>query len=93
MKSLVRRECVDAKAGIKVWLFGSALKLVNPNDIDLLIVFRPGVLDRQCAIELRKRLANVIRNEIGLNADIILLTDREAVSTRFPNYSGKLRLL
>lgn len=68
----------------QVFLFGSALRDPDPNDVDLLVVYDPGELPPAEAAGLRGVLVHACA-EAGIHpVDVVLLTGDEARDTEFP---------
>jgi predicted nucleotidyltransferase len=70
------------RVGLKqVYLFGSALRTDDPADLDLLLVYDPGVIAPRDA----HRLGALVRAALGttLPVETVLLTKAEAATSRF----------
>jgi predicted nucleotidyltransferase len=83
----------SAPAGLdELYLFGSALRSEQPGDIDLLLVYD----EAQAAPKEAWRLAAYVRQVLGPLAippvEIVLLTRREAASSRFAQAEGAHRV-
>lgn len=63
---------------INIYQFGSSLKTQNPNDIDLLIIYRnKSYKELIKLIQFRKTLRIQLQKTLGIPIDIILLSDKE----------------
>ena len=58
-------------------MFGSALNKAKPNDLDLVLVYDPSALPIQSVLEVRDLLVRLVWEDVGLPADVILLSYRE----------------
>jgi predicted nucleotidyltransferase len=83
MQRLLRSVGDAERRGTEVWLFGSACNSDTPCDIDILIVYDTDVLSMDQAINFRRRLSDLIAEEAGVPADILLLKRTEAAETKF----------
>jgi predicted nucleotidyltransferase len=73
---------IDLNAEFKIYLFGSSLRSTEPNDIDLLVVYKDkSIVNR--AINYRRNIAKLIQKLVGLPADILLFNMREFETNHF----------
>ena len=82
MQNAVDRE------GVALYLFGSALRAVQANDLDLLIVYDKQFLVVAEALSLRRGLSKSISVDLGIRADCVLLNTQEAAQTNFGPMEG-----
>ena len=68
---------------LKIYLFGSALHSVKPNDLDIVIVYQKKKLSFESIIQLKYKLIEIIENKINLPIDVCLLSDEEVLSNPF----------
>lgn len=74
--------------GINIYLFGSALTEINPEDIDLLFVYSSEAYSFNSILELRRRVRSLISNTLNKKIDIILLSDKEVLNNSFIEDEG-----
>lgn len=79
---------VASREGIALYLFGSALRTVHANDLDLLIVYDKKFLSIAEALSLRRSLSKAVSADLGIGADCVLLTIQEAEQTNFGQMEG-----
>ena len=72
-----------APDAVGVWLFGSALTIASPHDIDLLYIYRQGVQAAKRAIVFRTAVTTLIMERLGMDVDVILLSASEAEELDF----------
>ncbi len=70
-------------SGVSLFLFGSALRQSEPQDIDLLIVYDKTRVDIALARSMRIGLSHAVAADFGLAADVCLLTKEEASESDF----------
>ncbi len=73
---------------IALYIFGSALRTFQPNDLDLLLIYDRQLLSTESALSLRRRLSKSIAMELGFPADLVLLSKSEAQQSRFVEMEG-----
>jgi predicted nucleotidyltransferase len=73
---------------VTLYLFGSALRTVYANDLDILIVYNKRFLSVAEALSLRRDLSQSISVDLGICADCVLLTKQEAEQTNFGLMEG-----
>lgn len=79
---------------LKLYLFGSALILDEPNDIDILILFSPKIYkDYRKIISIRNYLYNYISTYTRIKADIIILTFDEEYDLDYINQTKAIRVI
>lgn len=66
-----------------VFVFGSALRAENPNDLDLLVVYDPVVCPPKQARDRAEALASELTRDIGLQPHVVVLTKSEEQNVRF----------
>jgi hypothetical protein len=79
---------VVSREGIALYLFGSALRTVHVNDLDLLIVYDKQFLSIAEALSSRRSLSKAVSTDFGIGADCVLLTTQEAEQTNFGPMEG-----
>lgn len=79
---------VVTREGVSLYLFGSALRTVHVNDLDLLVVYDKQSLSIAEALSLRRGLSESISVDLGIRADCVLLTTQEAEQTNFGPMEG-----
>ncbi len=62
---------------LDIYLFGSAIYSITPNDIDLLVVYDAEKVSIQEALDFRKDLGLLIANIFNLPSHICLLSNKE----------------
>lgn len=86
MRNVVNRE------GVALYLFGSALTTLEPNDLDLCLVYDPARLPVHEALYLRRNLSLAINDDFSTAADIVLLSEAEAEQSDFVKLEGAIRV-
>lgn len=69
----------------EVRLFGSALRVSTPRDLDFIVVYDPRVVPPSRASQLRAELKETIATVTSLPCDVTLFTERENSSNRLDN--------
>jgi len=72
----------------RVFVFGSALRTENPDDLDLLVVYDPVVCPPKQARDRAEALASELTRDIGLQPHVVVLTKAEELSIRFVQSEG-----
>lgn len=78
--------------GIALYIFGSALRTLHPNDLDLLLVYDKRLVSEESALLVRHSLSKTIVEILGLQADLVLLSKFEAQQSRFIELEGAARV-
>lgn len=73
---------------VAVWLFGSTLSAADPSDVDLLVVYRGDEIHPEKAALLRNPIRDALAHVTDLEADVVILSEVEAVETGFVNREG-----
>lgn len=79
---------VLSREGVSLYLFGSALRTVHANDLDLLVVYDRQIISIAEALSLRQGLLKSLSVDLGISADCVLLTTQEADQTNFGPMEG-----
>jgi len=79
---------VVGNEAVALYIFGSALRKRNPNDLDLLLVYDKRLVSEKTALSLRHRLSRSIMAELKLPVDLVLLSKFEAQQSRFVELEG-----
>ena len=69
--------------GIEVFLFGSTLFTENVNDIDLALVYNSKIISISEILEFRKLVKQKIIGTIGIECQIIALSNEENIELEF----------
>lgn len=84
IKKILQKENSILNFWEEVYIFGSILTSIQPNDIDILLVYKSENLP-QTAIEIEK-LRNILSDKLGiLDLDFLVLSDLELEQTQFLN--------
>jgi hypothetical protein len=75
--------CGARSEAVGVFLFGSALSVAQPHDVDLLYVYRPELGAVQRAINVRRAMYGPVKSALDLEPHIMLLNEREVAQTNF----------
>lgn len=68
---------------IRSYLIGSSIQRKDVNDIDIALIYTPLAYSHSALIELRRILSKTILDELGIVADILLLSCEEAEEVDF----------
>jgi hypothetical protein len=94
MNLLAMRSVQDVvgNEGVALYIFGSALQTLQPDDLDLLIVYDNRLLSVENALSFRRGLSKSITDALELPADLVLLSKCEAQQSRFVELEGAVRV-
>ena len=70
-------------SNVRCYIFGSAVYLEHPSDIDIAIIFDKSKMSIDEAIQYRRFLEQELSNTIGINIDTLLLSEEEESEMNF----------
>ena len=76
-------KCVLKREIGNLYLIGSAVHRQKINDIDIALIFFDYFSDAEFLIQWRKTARKEIKQMLGLEADIMILSEAEAQDTKF----------
>ena len=92
MKMVVPSTTIKARLPGKIFIFGSWIRLQEPNDLDLLFVYDEQLCTSQQAVLARNALIESGRR-LGVRAiHVVLLSESESAQCRFIESEGALPL-
>jgi hypothetical protein len=74
---------VGLAGGLKIYVFGSAIRSCSPRDVDLVVVYNPSSVEVDDVLAYRRCLQRDCYAEFGLPLDVCLLTEQEAQNNPF----------
>ena len=74
---------VGLARGIKIYVFGSAIRSCSPQDIDLVVVYNPSIIQVDDILSYRGSLQLDCRSKFGILLDVCILTEQEAQNNPF----------
>jgi hypothetical protein len=75
-----------------MWVFGSALTTSRPRDLDILIVYDRRSVSISSAIRIRRQIQALVLQKFAIAADVVLLSRREAATTKFSSRVRAVRI-
>jgi hypothetical protein len=79
---------VGLARGLEIYVFGSAIGSCAPQDVDLVVVYKPLIVKVDDILAYRRRLQRGWHAEFGLPLDVCLLTEQEAQNNPFLEEEG-----
>ena len=67
-----------------IYVFGSILTSYQPNDVDILLVYRVGTLE-QCKVEKEKLRSILLKKFNEITVDLVLMSSSEVRQSQFLN--------
>ncbi|WP_088233120.1 nucleotidyltransferase [Bacillus cereus] len=77
----------------KIYLFGSALYLSKPNDIDLMIQYDSGKINIKQILNIRKEIRIELHKRLNMDIDISIISDLEEKEINFVNNENAVGII